>query len=427
MTTDGVNRKPSPERSLSATDHQARWRPIITAGAEPYVAAIDAIAKDLGTMAAERPDWGATLIHAYLGLARNSAAHGARAKELLDQQVALLATRVRRYSLYEGVAGTGWLVAHLDALADSHDRTSQTDYADVDEAIRQYCISQRPPYTYDLISGLVGIGVYCLERLPDSVASQSLKIIADKLTDSAEVREGRCAWHTPAFLLPQYQRAQLPRGYYNLGVAHGVPGIIGLLARIQASAIGDATSRTLLSGAMKWVLQQRLPSGLFPNWNESYDEPGPPARLSWCYGELGLSITLLVGARALGDRTIEDQALQIALSACGRRTDAGVRDATLCHGAAGNAHLFNRLYQMTDREEFVKASHYWFSEALSMRSPGVGVGGYRSWQSGRQAAKDGPWLSDPSFLGGAAGIALAFLAAVSAVEPRWDVVLLSCP
>src|SRR3989304_4304748 len=121
MTTDGVNRKPSPERSLSAPDHQARWRPIITAGAEPYVAAIDAIAKDLGTMAAERPDWGATLIHAYLGLARNSAAHGARAKELLDQQVALLATRVRRYSLYEGVAGTGWLVAHLDALADSHD------------------------------------------------------------------------------------------------------------------------------------------------------------------------------------------------------------------------------------------------------------------------------------------------------------------
>ena len=38
---------------------------------------------------------------------------------------------------------------------------------------------------------------------------------------------------------------------------------------------------------------------------------------------------------------------------------------------------------------------------------------------------ENPWEDDTTFLTGATGIALAFLAATSSVEPNWDRVLLS--
>lgn len=47
-------------------------------------------------------------------------------------------------------------------------------------------------------------------------------------------------WTNPAWLIPE-TREKCPRGYYNLGLAHGVPGVIGLLGR--ACAPGVAVSR----------------------------------------------------------------------------------------------------------------------------------------------------------------------------------------
>jgi len=113
----------------------------------------------------------------------------------------------------------------------------------------------------------------------------------------------------------------------------------------------------------------------------------------------------------------------MAVRSASQRDSSRVSDAGLCHGAAGNAHLFNRLFQATGREEFREAALFWFSHALAMRVNGVGVAGYLT----RRAADDGSstWEADSSFLTGTRGIALAMLAAITDVEPLWDRVLLS--
>lgn len=105
-----------------------------------------------------------------------------------------------------------------------------------------------------------------------------------------------------------------------------------------------------------------------------------------------------------------------------RPHDSWVNDAGLCHGAAGVAHLFNRLFQATGRAELRRAAVFWFERALQMRASGAGLAGYRSFFP----QLDGParWDDDASFLTGVAGIALAFLAATTAVEPAWDRALL---
>ena len=102
---------------------------------------------------------------------------------------------------------------------------------------------------------------------------------------------------------------------------------------------------------------------------------------------------------------------------------SGVRDACLCHGAAGVAHLFNRLYQATGEEPLAAAARVWFEHTLAYRQSGLGVGGFRSWSSDLSGVSG--WRNDPGFLEGAAGVGLALLAAVSPVDPEWDRLLLA--
>ncbi|HEV7518070.1 MAG TPA: lanthionine synthetase LanC family protein, partial [Thermoanaerobaculia bacterium] len=229
-------------------------------------------------------------------------------------------------------------------------------------------------------------------------------------------------------------RETYPEGHYNLGVAHGVPGVIGFLALALDAAAGlpAATAeeaRRLLEGAVDWVLAQRLPTGaasLFP-YNFTPGMEPSASRLAWCYGDLGIAATLLAAARVAGEPAWEAEALVTARHAAARPAEgAGVVDAGLCHGAAGVAHLFNRLHQASGDDALGAAARAWFGRALALRQPGEGIGGFRAWlPDGADRAGDLGWRSDPGFLTGVAGIGLALLAATTPVAPDWDRVLLT--
>jgi hypothetical protein len=93
-------------------------------------------------------------------------------------------------------------------------------------------------------------------------------------------------------------------------------------------------------------------------------------------------------------------------------------DAGLRQGAAGLAHLYNRLFHATGEERFADAARDGFVRLLEIRRPDEGIGGFRVQVPGD---RERPlWSDDPGFLDGAAGIGLALLAAVSAMEPAWD-------
>jgi hypothetical protein len=101
--------------------------------------------------------------------------------------------------------------------------------------------------------------------------------------------------------------------------------------------------------------------------------------------------------------------------------ESGVLDAGICHGAAGVAHIFNRLYQATGDEELGDAARRWYRQLLTMRRPGEGIAGFpaRNHVDGRDV-----WIADDSVLMGASGVGLVRLAAVTELEPAWDRALL---
>jgi hypothetical protein len=99
-----------------------------------------------------------------------------------------------------------------------------------------------------------------------------------------------------------------------------------------------------------------------------------------------------------------------------------VVDAALCHGAAGLGHIFNRMFHATGEELFAGSAQRWLARALELRRHGEGIGGFLAAENHPEGGFN--WVEDRSFLTGAAGIALALLAATTAVEPSWDRMLL---
>lgn len=215
-------------------------------------------------------------------------------------------------------------------------------------------------------------------------------------------------------------------GFINLGVAHGVPGAIAMLA--GARAAGIAESRPLLDDAVAWLLAQKLPAGAGSRfatevWLDGDGAP-QPSSLAWCYGDLGIAATLLAAGRTVGESGWEREALKIARAAAARppAREKECVDACLCHGAAGVGHLFNRLHQATGEPVFAAAARTWLLEALDRRQPGAPFGGFRTQAMGPEGVKG--WRDEPGFLTGAAGIGLCLLAAATALEPAWDRILL---
>lgn len=437
------------------TDQRNPWLPIFSdrranprsedSGGENGLArrvdeALDDIAEALARPASvgfEPPDdlsrgpAGAALFFLYLDQARPGQGYDVQALAYLETAIESTAEAMSSPALYTGFTGVAWTLEHLTGRLLEPPEPGELDAgAEVARALTGYLRRLPRSDDYDFFGGLAGLGVWALERGPRSGAAEVADGVVRHLGERAERRAGGIAWHSsPEHLIPA-ARAAYPRGCYRPGVAHGVAGVIGVLGEMRAAGLDAGPARELLTGAVEWLLGQRLPPGAgarFPGAVAPGAEPSP-GRLTWCRGDVGIALALLVAARAAGEPEWERQALGIAREAAARpRDQEEIRDGGLCHGAAGLAHLYNRLFHATGDPLFKAEAVAWIERLLAGRRPGQGVAGWLSWQVIREVSQledQFGWLPMPGFLTGAAGIGLALLGAVSPVEPAWDRLLL---
>jgi lantibiotic modifying enzyme len=134
-----------------------------------------------------------------------------------------------------------------------------------------------------------------------------------------------------------------------------------------------------------------------------------------------------MAARGVEDAEWEQSAVSLACRAAARpAAETGVVDAGFCHGAAGLAHIYNRMYQATGEPELGRAARSWLDRTLDFYRLARDSGG--SWVRGStDPAQREPW-SGVDLVDGAAGVALVLLAATTSVEPMWDrMFLVSAP
>lgn len=314
-------------------------------------------------------------------------------------------------SLFCGFTGVAWVAQTLVAPEPG----AGDPLGDVDDALAAALDDPDFDPPYDLIDGLAGLGVYALARRPRAAADVVLECVIARLEARAVRDEHGVSWphgtRSRRAVLAGVADSNDTR-WWNLGLAHGVPGVLGLLARCVRANVQAERARALLEGGASWLRAQRLPAGLPGAYADflADDVPKAPARLAWCYGDPGVAIALVAAAQALGRDDLRAFARDVAHVAAARaHQHSDVVDTGLCHGSAGLGHVFDRLGAALDDPACREASRRWFADVLAPRPERGGVAGFATWSFER--VREGDYVDDPCMLTGAAGVGLALLSA----------------
>jgi hypothetical protein len=331
---------------------------------------------------------GVALLHGYLALDGDADA-AARAHDALARALGPLEEADAPPWLADGTLGLGWALAHLAEVVELDDELLATF-----DGIADGVVALDPwMHEYELLYGLVGVAVYAIERGRDGAIARAVAHLA-----RVAIREpaGASFWNHD---VPEAN----PRGYRDLGMAHGATGVVALLAAALAAGVADA--RPLLADAIAALLATARP-GAIPCLPRELDIGRKREVVNgWCYGDLPVACALVAAGRAAGEPAWIDRGRALA-RAFAATPDGGatVTGLALCHGTAGRAHQLHRLARALDDAALLDAAHHTYVETLD----------------GLERAG----LTDPGLLQGASGVALALLGAVSGVEPSWDRALL---
>lgn len=334
---------------------------------------------------------------------------------------------------YLGLGGLAWAYC-LIAKHEWPNEGWQDGLSGVDEAMLQASEKWNSELV-DLVSGLCGLGIYALERMPSPWAVECLQRIVNKLSSLAIWDARGACWRTPPEWIPEDFSSQFPDGWCDLGMAHGLGGIIGFLAMVVEFLPEYTEAANLLQGATDFI------ASVLDEWGNGVDLPhavrqgvggGDDGRgirklPAWCYGSLGVACALSRAAIAMGSPKLRQTAIEMARAQSLRLPTPTLDsfDTGLCHGMAGNAHIFNVLYQRLGEEFMRDAALHWYDRLLGTRDverPKDTLGGFRSYFKVRPT--EVYWIRSTGILLGTSGIGLSLTAACNATPPAWDRALL---
>lgn len=194
---------------------------------------------------------------------------------------------------------------------------------------------------FDLINGLTGLGAFWWRRDPHGPLLEGILTYLVRL--SAPIR-GLPGWWSAR--PPTGLRARATTGgHSNQGMAHGIGGVLSLLALTARARITVPGHTEALERICAWLDEWRQDYHASPWWpevltREELEQGRPfqsrPGRPSWCYGTPGLARAQQLAGLAMGD-TARCQVAEQALAGCLNDPDqlAQLSDHGLCHGTAG--------------------------------------------------------------------------------------------
>ncbi|MFJ2632186.1 lanthionine synthetase C family protein [Streptomyces sp. NPDC087422] len=280
---------------------------------------------------------------------------------------------------------------------------------------------------FDVIRGLTGYGAYLLQR--DRLGPTLNRVLhycvrlTEPVSDDGETVPGWWTATGPSGRPDQ----RFPGGHANNGMAHGIGGVLALLALAARHGNTVGGHHDAIRTILAWLDRRQENSGTaWPYWvtraelREERLAPSAPRRPSWCYGTAGLARAQQLAALALGDTRRQIEAENALASAL---TDPAQLKATtdngLCHGFAGLAHIAARAADDAHHSTAAQLRASIPSLLASVCPPDIDPA--TTATALVQDEKAGP-----GFLDGAAGVALALQAPASGAPPTtsWDSCLL---
>jgi hypothetical protein len=288
---------------------------------------------------------------------------------------------------------------------------------------------------FDVISGLSGIGAYLLSRHEQPGPAAVLQDVLSALISLTCEDDGLPRWYTPAHMvMDETMRSYYPHGNLNCGLAHGIPGVLGVLALADLAGVEAPGLRDAIARVAGWLVENRCDDQWGVNWPNAVPlartelpdgrtrlspaaattAPFGPSRCAWCYGPPGVARALWLAGAALDEAPYRDLAVA-AMEAVYRRPipQRQIDSPTFCHGVAGLLQITLRFGHDTGLPLFTDAARALTDQLLSLHDPNSALGYYTIEPNGGR-------VDQPGLLDGAPGVAMVLLAAATCAEPSWD-------
>ena len=266
---------------------------------------------------------------------------------------------------------------------------------------------------YDVIQGLCGIGRYMIEYLYISGFEEIVRRIARAFVGLSQPLQGD-KYNIPGWFMRPEDRLNAknrrlhPRGTFNLGLAHGVTGVLAFLSIAWIRGIREAGQRESMVRIATWTREKSFqsPKGIVWPYIVGFEEEvektcikQQQARDAWCYGAPGISRTLFLTGEALNDVEMQSFAKSAFQDIFLRsRLEWHLPGPTLCHGIAGLLLITKSMKEESYAKEL--------EEILLTSYQEKSVWGFKDVEPSENGYSE---VDKPGFLEGALGVWLALL------------------
>lgn len=209
--------------------------------------------------------------------------------------------------------------------------------------------------SFDFMHGALGIGFYFIEKKE----YQYVNYIVNFLFELAEKDHSNMKWKSVLYNNPTI---------YNISLSHGMSSIIMFLCSAHQCVHNDRIM-PMLRGAIRYIFLQEINlnkyGSFFPPF--SVEVSIQKSRLAWCYGDLGIALSLLRASEIIQDTDVRNKAMDILYFSTTRLDlkENNVTDNCICHGAAGLYMIFRRVYLDTGDILFNQTADYWLQQIIN--------------------------------------------------------------
>ncbi len=333
------------------------------------------------------------------------------------------------FGLFMGLSGLLFAACYASSHGKQYRRMGQTLANHLVKWLQEWLgttkQSELPFEAYDLMSGVTGVAASLIRADEDfGGVYGALTDILDWLISRAQQGPmGFCTSAQDARPYIPYARSRV----INCGMAHGVPGIVAVLAIARIAGIRRPGIDEAIKRLSDWTVSMVDTSGP-DGWRMPYaatvcgeaPQSDPKiARVAWCYGLPGVARSLWLAGRALGSTELQDFGAEALYHAASQMAiDPGKYSPTFCHGLAGVLRIVQVFAADTGRDEFTRLSHILTKAIMSSYT--------RKNPAGFQNREDnGQVVDNCGLLNGSAGVALVLLSARETDEMRgWDRIFL---
>lgn len=308
------------------------------------------------------------------------------------------------YGISRGLSGVAWFLEYVN-------QQQGGDYdpdfcSEIDKILLEYLSQEQWLGEIECVLGLGSIAAYAGRRLKRNKSPELYERIVyhyEKL--AIEIDEHTLTWSQPEYSAYRFNTENRKEPEFNLGLAHGVPGIIAVLTpALNIPTLRDRVKK-LIVNACNWLLQQELDEPERISFFSTSVDNSNPARLGWCYGDLTIATTLLNVGQSIENPVLIDKAREVAIFSADKNVrQAQVVDAGVCHGSAGLAVIFKLLFLQFEEPCLLEASEYWFAYTCELYERKGKEGFYRF------SGLSGEYEESFSYLSGYGGIGFAMLA-----------------